>query len=347
MYETKDVVSGGGLIEDDHTTTANGRSGGSGGVYRATTTENAWRITNVGERMKESAVDLPWRVKPMALDGMLTVFAGSAGLGKTQFTMALADGVTLGQNVGGCRCEQGKVLYFDGEMGWNWYRRYAETLNLSHDVQHIEAGGLNLNDATHLAWIESVIQEFDGRFVILDSLRTLTPDVDENVSNHMAPLLTSIRAVARRTDAALMLIHHSGKEEGNDSRGSSGIVDQCEALFAMRDGGENVRTIIRKKTRFQAPNSFAVAWDQEAGVYVATETHSKPKQKEVEQQIVNRLKTQREATKKAIANAIGREDDDPTFKKAMTSLVARKTIANDENGWHVPPPKSAINGMDW
>ena len=50
----------------------------------------------------------------------------------------------------------------------------------------------------------------------------------------MAPVMAGLARVARRTDAALFVLHHKSVKEGAaDFRGASAIIDQSDMLFTL------------------------------------------------------------------------------------------------------------------
>ena len=55
--------------------------------------------------------------------------------------------------------------------------------------------------------------------MVFDSLRVLSSGVKENDGDALEPIVTALKMLARDTGAAVILIHHRGKNEGSDYRG--------------------------------------------------------------------------------------------------------------------------------
>jgi hypothetical protein len=94
----------------------------------------------------------------------------------------------------------------------------------------------NLSDEEHLARIEWIIRKRSVRLVVIDSLRGGHND-DEN-NSRVGRVLQQLSAIAERTKAAIVIVHHTKKlmvdEEitANSSRGSNAIL----AMFRCQIG---------------------------------------------------------------------------------------------------------------
>ena len=91
----------------------------------------------------------------------------------------------------------------------------------------------------------TVIRDERADFVVLDSLRILSPGAKESEADDMAPVMSSVRRLARETRAAIVVVHHRGKgEKAPDYRGSSVIRDQTDMLFVLgrNKGDDQART---------------------------------------------------------------------------------------------------------
>ena len=67
--------------------------------------------------------------------------------------------------------------------------------------------------------------------MVFDSLRILSSGVDENNTEEIEPIMSALRRLARETGAAIILVHHRGRDESSSYRGSSAIRDGTDLLF--------------------------------------------------------------------------------------------------------------------
>jgi hypothetical protein len=183
--------------------------------------------------LREPDEPIPWRCRDLAADGYLTVLAGRGGEGKSWLALALACGVARGEPAAGIQCKKGRVVIFDAENGPKLtIRRFrAAGVNDGLDVQPVDAGGLNVLKDLH--WFRKVIEEKGANLVVFDSLRVLSSGVKENDSDAIEPIITALKQLARMTGAAIILVHHRGKGETSDYRGTSVILDQTDMLFTL------------------------------------------------------------------------------------------------------------------
>jgi 5S rRNA maturation endonuclease (ribonuclease M5)/archaellum biogenesis ATPase FlaH len=237
----------------------------------------AGRVLDVREMLAQPDEPIPWRCDDLVADGYLTVLAGSGGEGKSWLALALACGVARGARAAGISCTRGRALVFDAENGAKLtIRRFrAAGITGDVDVQPVDAGGLRVT--TDLPWFRKVIEDQRANLVVFDSLRVLSSGSKESDGDEMEPIITALKELARETGAAVLLIHHRGKNEASEYRGSSVIRDQTDLLFTLgRVAGDPERRRRRRITTIKCrieeepePRWVAIEADRDRGlVYV-------------------------------------------------------------------------------
>lgn len=311
------------------------------------------RRVDVADLLSRPPEPIPWRVHDVVADGTLTIISGEAGSGKSWLAQALCTGVQHGRTTAGLLCVRGKALYVDGEMGARMFvdQRLRPTGTTTADFDLIDAMGLDVSTEWDLAWLRAQIVDTDANFVVIDSLRRLSPSKSENDSDDMAPVVSAIAKLARDTGAAILLIHHKGDGE-KFFRGSTAIRDQADALFGLLREGEDgdVRRLScnrgKGKMRYaiEPPDRFLVIAPEAGGVAAcdAPEAGSKqPVLYVVKEEILAVLPI---STKSEAAKRIGRSRDDVTFRKAWDDLYEAGTITADHGQWVVVVPPAPSGG---
>jgi hypothetical protein len=284
----------------------------------------------------------PWRCEGFVADGTLTIVGGKAGDGKSWLALALAVGVARGNPVAGIRCEPGTSLIVDGEMGPPMYIERLGTAGIGPEIELHDAMGLDLSKPGDLAWLRGEIEESKANLVVIDSLRRLVPSKSENESDDMAPAVGALAKLARDTGAAIILVHHMGDSTEKFYRGSTGIKDQCDALFGLlRD--EDCDGLCRLscrggkgKMRYAAePADRWLMISPENGGVLASEAPEREDPKVPMREFVKGgIKAQLPArTKAEVAKALGRERDDSTFRDAWKELERGGTIWLSDGEW--------------
>ena len=174
----------------------------------------------------------PWRCQGVAADGYLTTIAGRGGEGKSWLTLALAHGVHRGAIVAGIACTKGKAVIFDAENGAELLKRRFRAAGIRPpSVQPYDVDGLHI--LKDLDWFKSEIESEGAKLVIFDSLRILSSGADENDTEQVEPIMSALRRLAREMEAAIILVHHRGRDENSSYRGSSAIRDGTDMLFKL------------------------------------------------------------------------------------------------------------------
>jgi archaellum biogenesis ATPase FlaH len=307
------------------------------------------RILDVGKMLAQPDEAIPWRCDNLAADGYLTVLAGRGGEGKSWMALALASGVARGQSAAGIECRQGRALIFDAENGPKLTIRRLRSAQVTAglDVQPVDAGGLTVEK--DLDWFRTTITAQGANLVVFDSLRVLSSGAKESDGDVMEPLITALKQLSRDTGAAVVLIHHRGKGEGSEYRGSSVILDQTDMLFTLGrvqgdPEGRTRRKITTVKCRIEeepAPRWVAIEADRSRGFVFINE--AEPFEPEEDGRPRDALKDDVLAALGSagqpaarIATHLGRAKSDGTIRRVLADLEGEGLAVKGADGWGLP-----------
>jgi archaellum biogenesis ATPase FlaH/biotin operon repressor len=309
----------------------------------------AGRVLDVGHMLTEPDTPIPWRCHDLAADGYLTVLAGRGGEGKSWLALALASGVARGKPAAGIDCRQGRALIFDAENGPKLIaRRFrAAEVTAALDVQPVDAGGLKLSK--DLDWFRRTIVSYRANLVVFDSLRVLSSGAKESDGDEMEPLVTALKQLSRDTGAAVVLIHHRGKGETSEYRGSSVILDQTDMLYTLGrvagdPEGRHRRKITTIKCRIEeepAPRWVAIDADRSLGlVFVNAAEPYEPEDtgrpRDTLRDDVLAILTGLPKSGAEVARELGRHKSDQTIRRALGDLEADGLAVRGAQGWALP-----------
>ncbi len=212
------------------------------------TTEVTWGIMKISDMS-----DNPTPLKPLwfgIYPGKVTLFIGETGAGKSSLFYNIA--IHAAKNEPLWECEFGlgtgiKVLYIDPENAGNY--REGDGGLCAVKIRHIgrgkpenfascDANGLNLSKATHMNWLRNYVSENGVQLVVMDPITNLFDTKDENDNSEAARQMKSITQLSRDTGAAVVIVHHTGKDNsGNFGRGASSRLGACDVGVTFRAKG--------------------------------------------------------------------------------------------------------------
>jgi KaiC/GvpD/RAD55 family RecA-like ATPase len=205
-----------------------------------------------------------WTIKGLIPTNGITVLYGASGSGKTFATTHMALCVASGSNFLGHKVKRkGKVIYIAAESPESIKRRMAIMRDFDKvaygdyefDGKEISIydGNIDLLGDPHAmiaairAFHDRVLDDGEVVMVIIDTLSAAFSGLDEN-SVEMAMAVKNAKLIQEELRCAVVIIHHTGKDEDRGLRGHSslrGNVEQAIQISGMR----NPRQLIVDKVK--------------------------------------------------------------------------------------------------
>jgi len=113
----------------------------------------------------------------------------------------------------------------------------------------------NLWTPDDVGYLHGAIADTGARLVVIDALVDTMPGKDENAVKDTQPVFMALREIAAATGAAVVVIHHAGKN--GDYRGSSAIRGAVDNLI-KQEAKNNIWTVTSVKLRDDGGFKFAV-----------------------------------------------------------------------------------------
>lgn len=212
-------------------------------------------------------LNIDWLWEPYIQRGNLTILRADPGTGKTFFVAALMAAIANGYQPAGMPGELkktcGRCIYFGNEDD-------PETIK----TRIKSAGGVNLSQLAFIREpvtfgepdrIRKAVEDFGADLIVFDTIQSyLGSKVNMNSANEIAPLLDSLREVARKTDAAILITEHKNKNEKGSALyrgiGSMSIVGAARSVLEIvRDpDARNIRYTMQLKTNHR--EAAAAMW---------------------------------------------------------------------------------------
>ena len=176
---------------------------------------------------------MSWRIKKILPKSGLAAIYGASMTGKTFFVIDLLARVSLGMDFYGRKTTPCPVIYvcLEGISGVSqrmkaWEKHHGVSIPNNFRVITDPFSLMN-QDETGLA--STIEQEgLSAGVIVIDTLNQSAPTADENSSGDMGTIITNAMKLQRKTNALVILVHHTGKDATRGPRGHS-------SLFAALD----------------------------------------------------------------------------------------------------------------
>lgn len=185
-------------------------------------------------------------------DADLIVAYGESGSGKTFFVLDLVQSIARGLAWRDKAVQQGRVAYVvaEGASGFrNRLRAYKHANELQSTDLVVLADAPNFMLVPHVkAVIMAIKRAGPIKLVVVDTLAQVTPGANENAGEDIGKVIHHCRQIRKKTGAAVLLIHHSGKDASRGARGWSGLRAAADAeIEIVRAEHDRVATITKMK----------------------------------------------------------------------------------------------------
>lgn len=210
-----------------------------------------YRFTEL-HRMPEAT----WLVEDLIPAGELVMLYGPSGAGKSFVALDVALHVASGRAWHGRNVKAGPVMYIaaEGSRGFHtraaaWAQHHGTTLPESAALVSAE---VQLHRRTAAELICGLAEERQPVLIVVDTLARCTAGIEENSAGPVGLVVDGLSRVLERTGAAVVVVHHSGKDPARGARGSSALRAAVAAELHL-DGAEDGAVLRVSKQRDAEP----------------------------------------------------------------------------------------------
>ena len=184
--------------------------------------------------------------------GSSVVVYGDSNSGKTFWALSVATAIATGTDCYGRKTDPGLVVYLASEAPASIRSRMQaikkfhgcnlENLAMVPVPMNFYSGDQDAHDVIELVRAVEQIKGRPVRLIIGDTLARMSAGANENSGEDMGPVMARFDQVATATGAALMIIHHNGKDAAKGARGWSGIRAHIDTEIEVteKDGTRSV-----------------------------------------------------------------------------------------------------------
>ena len=191
-------------------------------------------------------------VEGMITIGSSVVVYGDSNSGKTFWALSVATAIATGSDCYGRKTDPGLVVYLASEAPASirsrmqaikkFYGCSLENLAMVPVPMNFYNGDQDASDVVEMVKAIEAIKGKPVRLIIGDTLARMSAGANENSGEDMGPVMARFDQVAAATGAAMMIIHHNGKDAARGARGWSGIRAHIDTEIEVteKDGARSV-----------------------------------------------------------------------------------------------------------
>ena len=199
------------------------------------------KVGSVGWDVQQSFI-----IKSLVPAGSLMSIYGPSGSYKSFQALSWGCHIATGIDWDGRKVEQGSVLYVAAEGG----PQVAKRIKAWEKENGVEAHGLirldrpvlpsECEEQQFIIACCGAIDEESGmpvKLIVFDTLARCFGGNDENSARDMGSFINGCDVIKQAVGASVLIIHHTGKSEGNGARGSSALraALDCEFFVTKED----------------------------------------------------------------------------------------------------------------
>ena len=185
-----------------------------------------------------------WLIEGFVPEQSLCILYGAPGTFKTFLALDAALCVANGRPFFNRPVKAGVVFYLAGESpaGFRlriaaWEKRYGHTSE--HPPFYLQPGGAVLNqDGESAKLAKDILAISDSpKLIVVDTLQVYL-EGNENSPEYMGAFIRACVELREKTGAAVVILHHLGKDRSKGARGHTSLAGTADAMFEMAKQGQ-------------------------------------------------------------------------------------------------------------
>ena len=182
-------------------------------------------------------------VEGLISENSFCVMYGAPGSGKSFCALDIGLSIASGMPWHDKQTQQGSVLYIAGE-GVGGLKRRVKAFHSFHGLSsigsfHVLQQAVNFRDEMSVQRLLRSIDRVGGDFsaIFVDTVARALPGSDENSATDMGAFVDACDRIRHHTGAAVIGVHHSGKDISRGMRGSSALLGAVDTSIEVKNTG--------------------------------------------------------------------------------------------------------------
>jgi hypothetical protein len=199
-------------------------------------------IRLISEQEMANRPPVHWRVRGLIPEEGLVAVFGPPSAGKSFLVLDLLASISSRAEWFGHKVRPAPVVYaaLEGQAGVaQRVQAYHVRKGSMNDVKFIDCP-IDLRRPDQRAALVNAVRSagWAGGVLCIDTLAASAPGIDENTSKDMGTLIAALHEVQAALGGVVLVVHHTGKDEGRGPRGWSGLTGALDgAIKVSREDG--------------------------------------------------------------------------------------------------------------
>ena len=217
-----------------------------------------YHVTELGSRSRREYV-----VKGLFDRGGLAEMFGDTNSGKTFTALDIAEHIAQGWDWCGRKVKPGPVVYIAVEGGLGLEERLT-AFRQHHGVDqadvplYIIPAGIDLcsADSDAKTLIDEIQRLGTVQLVVIDTLARALAGGNENAPDDMGAFVLNCDRIREATGAAVLVVHHSGKDQSRGGRGHSSLKAAVDTEILVENVNSLITVTVTKQRDYPSGDTF-------------------------------------------------------------------------------------------
>ena len=196
-----------------------------------------------------------WLIDGILPEASVAAIVAPSYSGKSFIAIDMACSIASGTPYHGRQVASGEVFCVIGESRSGWRRRVAswcKDRGVDASRQglglHCSKYGLNFRDPATIDGIKAELRACESvKLIIIDTLARSFGGGNENAAQDMGQFIDACDALKFEFGAAVLIVHHMGKDSGAGARGSSAFYGALDTSMLVKRVGTDIQLICDKQ----------------------------------------------------------------------------------------------------
>ena len=222
-----------------------------------------YHVTELGSRSRREYI-----IKGFLDRGAFTEMYGDTNSGKTFMALDIAEHIAHGWGWRGRKVKPGAVVYIAVEGGLGLEERLT-AFRLHHDVDqaavplYVIPASVDLcsADSDTKTLIDEIQRLGSVQLIVIDTLARALAGGNENAPDDMGAFVLNCDRIREATGAAVLVVHHSGKDQSRGGRGHSSLKAAVDTEILVENVDSLVTVTVTKQRDYPSGDAFTFKLD--------------------------------------------------------------------------------------